>query len=85
MKENPVWALISRAFTPCFSNQPIHSRFTAGSARSALFKSTSLAFCFPRLSISGFLLPSGILASTSSMIRSISRISSCIARFAFVI
>ena len=40
---------------------------------------------FPSSSISGFLLLSGIRASTSSITRSISLMSSCICRFALVI
>ena len=62
-----------------------HASFHLSSARSALFSKTSLALFFPSSSISGFRLEIGILASTSSITRSINLIFSCIIRFAFVI
>ena len=59
--------------------------FHLSSARSALFRRIILDLFFPSSSISGFLLLTGILASTSSITRSINFIFSCIIRFAFVI
>ena len=63
----------------------IQARFCLSSARSALLRRIIRALFFPSSSISGFRLERGTLASTSSMIRSISLISSFMALFAFVI
>ena len=63
---------------PCFLKYSIHSSFLLSSARSALFKRISLALFFPSSSMSGLRLLSGTLASTNSIIRSISLIFSCI-------
>ena len=76
--------LIFRATIPLFLKYSIHLLFCSSSAKSDLFKSTKRALFCPRLSMSGFLLLIGILASNSSIIRSISLISSFIWRTALV-
>lgn len=56
----------------------LHSLVRSLSARSALFIRMSLYLFFPSSSMSGLRLDSGILASTSSITRSINLMSSCI-------
>ena len=80
----PVFALISRTWKPRSLKYVIHCLFAAGSARSDLFRRISRDLFLPSSSISGFLLESGTLASTSSITRSMRLIFSCIMRFAFV-
>ena len=70
---------------PFAAKYSTHFLFQTGSARSDLFNKMILDFPFPSSSMSGFLLLMGILASTSSMTRSISFIFSCIIRRALVI
>ena len=63
----------------------IQASFPRSSARSDLFSRISRALFFPSSSISGLRLAAGTLASTSSIIRSMSFKSSCICLRAFVI
>ena len=63
----------------------VHASFCLSSARSDLLSRIRRALFCPNWSISGFLLLSGILASTNSIIKSMSLMSSCICRLAFVI
>ena len=81
----PFLELISTARIPFCAKYSSHNLFCLASARSDLFKRINLDLFFPNSSISGLRLPSGILASTSSITRSISLISSCIILFALVI
>ena len=81
----PLRALMRSAWMPCSLNHAIQRSVQPSSARSALFKRTIRPFPFASSSISGLRLPSGTRASTSSITRSISLISSFMALFAFVI
>lgn len=81
----PLLELTSSAYAPCSSKKAIHSLLQTGSARSALFRSTILALFRASSPISGLRLLAGILASTSSITKSVSFIFSCIIRLAFVI
>ena len=78
-------ASIFTTWMPMSSNIWAHLRVSVSSARSALFNRTILAFPAASLSISGLRLEKGTLASTSSITKSISLISSCIALLALVI
>ena len=78
-------ASIFITWKPLASKYRVQAAFPASLARSALLSSTIRAFPRPRSSMSGFRLDKGALASTSSIIRSISLISSCMALLAFVI
>ena len=76
----PDLLLASRLTTkkPFSLKNALHSLVRSLSARSALFIRMSLYLFFPSSSMSGLRLDSGILASTSSITRSINLISSCI-------
>ena len=77
-KIQEVYALAEQIKKDFSRKKSDHSRFLPASDRSDLFIRINLALFFPSSSISGLRLASGILASTSSITKSISFISSCI-------
>ena len=81
----PALESISQAKRPFCRKCATQALFSAGSARSLLFRRRIRDFPAARLSISGFLPDRGALASVSSITRSTRRISSCICLFARVI